>query len=283
MTTDAAELDRANRETWARAAAGWEKWQAELREATAPVAQWLVEALDPAPGQRILELAAGPGETGFRAAQRLGPTGKLISSDQSQEMVAVARRRATELGLDNVEFAVLDGQSIELPSGSVDGVLCRFGYMLMTDPDAALRDSRRVIRDGGRLALATWSTPDKNLWMATPAIALVARGALPPPDPTATGPFAMANPEQLEQRITAAGFSDAKAQALEFVQVYPSFDQYWGVTLDLAAPITEALGKLDAAARDEVRDGVREALGRFTLQDDRIEVPATAVLAVATA
>lgn len=283
MTTDAAHTDRTNREMWARAAAGWEKWQAELREATAPVAQWLVNALDPSPGQRILKLAAGPGETGFLAAQRLGPAGKLISTDQSHEMVAVAQRRAIELGLENVEFAVLDGQHIELPSNSVDGVLCRWGYMLMTDPDAALRDTWRVIKDGGRLALATWDTPDKNLWMSTPAIALVARGALSPPDPTAPGPFAMANPEQLEQRVAAAGFSTATAQRLEFPQAYASFDQFWDVPTDLAAPITEALGKLDAAAQDEVRGGVREALGRFTLEDGSIEVPASAVVAVATA
>jgi hypothetical protein len=153
----------------------------------------------------------------------------------------------------------------------------------MTDPDAALRETRRVIKDGGRLALATWDTPDRNLWLSTPAIALVKRGALPPPDPTAPGPFAMANPDQLEQRIKAAGFREANAQTLEFVQSYPSFDQYWEVTVDLAAPIAEALHKLDAAAGDELREGVREALGGFTQQDGIIEIPASAVVAKASA
>jgi ubiquinone/menaquinone biosynthesis C-methylase UbiE len=111
----------------------------------------------------VLELAAGPGETGFAAAARLGPTGKLISSDQSPEMVAVAKARAAELGIENVEFKVLDAQRLSLDSESVDAVLCRWGCMLMADRDAALRESRRVLRRGGRVALAVWDTPDRNM------------------------------------------------------------------------------------------------------------------------
>jgi hypothetical protein len=81
--------------------------------------------------------------------------------------------------------------------GPVDAVVCRWGVMLMGDPDAALRAIHGALRAGARLARATWDTPDRNLWTAVPGMQLVARGALPMPDPRAPGPFAMPDPVAL--------------------------------------------------------------------------------------
>ncbi len=125
-------------------ASGWERRREEIERVTLPVSEWMVQALDPQPGDTVLELAAGPGGTGFAAAAILGEQGRLISSDFSSEMVEVARRRAAELGLANVEHRVIDAEEIALEDDSVDGVLCRFGFMLMPDPDSgARRDAPR--------------------------------------------------------------------------------------------------------------------------------------------
>ena len=201
VATDPGALDRAQRAAWQRAAGAWGKWQASIRDATHIVSQWMVDAIDPQPGEQVLDLAAGPGETGFIAARRLGDDGRLTSTDQSEEMVSVARRRAEELELHNVRFAVLDAQRIELDPASFDAALCRFGYMLMGDPDAALRGTHRVLKPGGRVALAVWDAPDRNVWMVALPAQLVARGALPPPAPDAPTPFSMA--EVVIARATA--------------------------------------------------------------------------------
>jgi SAM-dependent methyltransferase len=275
--------DLEQREAWHRAARGWERWQAQLREVSAPVAEWLVKAIDPKPGQRVLELAAGPGETGFLVAQRLGPDGTLVSTDQSPAMVDVARRRAEELGLGNVEFRVLDGQQIDLDERSFDAALCRWGYMLMADPDAALQGTRRVLREGGRLALATWDTPDRNLWMSAPVLQLIARGAFPPPEPGAPGPFSMADTVQLEQRLASAGFQQIETDKVEFDYVYPSFDQYWEMSLDLGAPLAAAMAELDEATLAEIREAVRGVLAPFTGSDGALRIAACAVVAAARA
>jgi SAM-dependent methyltransferase len=275
--------DLEQREAWHRAARGWERWQAELREVSAPVADWLVNAIDPKPGQRVLELAAGPGETGFLVAQRLGPDGTLVSTDQSPDMVEVARRRAEELGLTNVEFRVLDGQQIDLDERGFDAVLCRWGYMLMADPDAALRGTHLVLREGGRLALATWDTPDRNLWMAAPVMQLIARGAFPPPEPGAPGPFSMAETAQLEQRMASAGFQQIETGKVEFDHLYPSFDQYWEMNLDLGAPLAAAMAELDETTVAEVREAVRGVLVPFADSDGALRIPASAVVAAARA
>jgi ubiquinone/menaquinone biosynthesis C-methylase UbiE len=278
MSTDA---DQAQREAWSRAAQAWERWQPALREGLGPVSQWMVDALDPRPGERLLELAAGPGETGFIAAQRLGSDGHLLSTDQSPEMVEVAKRRAAELGLQNVDFAVVDAQQMDFEPESFDGVLCRFGYMLMTDADAALSGTRRALRAGGRLAMAVWDTPDRNLWMSAPVIQLVARGAMPPPDPTTPTPFSMADQSALSDRLRAAGFTAVETEGLEFTQTYPSLDVYWEVTTDLAAPIRAAIEELDEAKRADVLAGVRETLRSFEADDGSLNIPACAVVAKA--
>jgi SAM-dependent methyltransferase len=277
------QLDERQRELWRRGAEGWERRQGSLREKTAPVSEWLVEAIDAQPGQRVVELAAGPGETGFMAARRLGPEGRLLSTDQAPEMVEVARRRAAQLGLDNVDFAVADAQQLELEPGSFDAALCRWGYMLMAEPDEAMRRTRLALREGGRLALATWDRPDRNLWLAAPVMALVAQGALPPPNPGDPSPFALHDPGDLERRLRAAGFGSARAERLELSQPYPSFDDYWEETLDLAAPIAEAVAGLAPDGREAVQAATRQTLSPFTGADGRLDAPASALVAVAVA
>ncbi len=275
--------DEQQRELWRRGARGWERRQATLREKTAPVAQWLVDAIDPQPGERVLELAAGPGETGFIAAQRIGPEGRLLSSDQSPEMVEVAKRRADELGLTNVDFVVVDAQGLELEPGSFDAALCRWGYMLMADPDGAMRRTRTALRDGGRLALATWDRPDRNLWMAAPVIALVTHGVMPPPNPADPSPFALPDPEDLERRLLGAGFSSARVEHVDFHQRYPSFEGFWEETIDMSAPIAQTLEELTGEQAEAVRNTIRETLSQFTGSDGRLEVPARTLVALAEA
>jgi ubiquinone/menaquinone biosynthesis C-methylase UbiE len=137
-------------------ARAWERHRERIFDSWRFVSDWLVEAIAPQPGQSVLELAAGPGETGFLAAERIGPNGKVISTDYVAEMVEAARRGAAARGLSNVDCRVMDAQAIDLPEGSVDSVLCRFGLMLMPDPSAALDGVRRVLRPAGRFAYSVF-------------------------------------------------------------------------------------------------------------------------------
>ena len=161
--------------------------------------------LDPAPGDTVLELAAGPGDTGFIAAERLGPDGLLLSTDVAPEMVDAARRRAAELGVENVEFRVEDASAIGLSDEAVDGVLCRFGIMLVPDPSRALAEIARVLRPGGRAALAVWASADANDWMTAAGRSAVELGLTERPDPSAPGPFRFADADRAAARRTEAG------------------------------------------------------------------------------
>ena len=119
--------------------------------------------------------------------------------------------------------------------------------------------------------------------MAAPVLALVGQGAIPPPNPSDPSPFALPDPADLQRRLRSAGFSEARSELVEFAHRYPSFDEYWAETMDLAAPIAGTVAGLQAAEAEAVRTATREALSQFSAGDGRIEVPASAVVAVALA
>ena len=157
-------------------------------------------------GQRVLEVAAGPGDTGFLVAPFLG-SGRLVSTDLSPSMVDAARKRGAELGITNADYAALDAQAMDLPDASFDGVICRWGFMLMPDPAAALRECRRILVPGGRLVFAVFTGPEKNPFASVPARILVEMGHLPPPSSVwQPGILALADRARLESLLESAGF-----------------------------------------------------------------------------
>ena len=186
--------------------------------------------------------AAGPGGTGFAAAPILGEQGRLISSDFSSEMVEVARRRSTELGLANVEHRVIDAEEMSLEDDSVDGVLCRFGFMLMPDPAAALAETRRVLRPEGRLALAVWGTAAENPWVAIAGLILAERGLSPPPEPGAPGMFVLADEARLSQLLQGAGFDVERVERVPVRFEFDDVDDYIVRTKDLGGAVLPGSG-----------------------------------------
>jgi SAM-dependent methyltransferase len=197
-------------------------------------------------------------------------------------MLDAARRRGAQLGLDNVDYRVIDAERIELADDSVDGVLCRFGYMLMPDPAAAFAETRRVLRPGGRVALAVWGAMERNPWIAMVGISLGQRGHIPPPEPPpAPGPFSMANPKRLERLLRDAGFSEVRTEELEGRFVFADADDYLGLIADTAGPIALVLQGLNEDDRAAVRADVEDSLRRFAA-DGGYELPCVALCAVAS-
>lgn len=274
----AASLDQ-----WERAAEGWSRRRQELQRSTAVVSHWMVEAIAPQSGQVILELAAGLGDTGLLAAELVKPSGRLICSDFAEPMLDAARERAREMNADNVEFRVLNAESLRLDAASVDAVLCRWGYMLMADPAAALQETRRVLRPGGRLALAAWDDPQANPWVSL--IAGRARELLdaPPPDPDFPHMFAFAQPGRLQGLLEAAGFSDIAVQPLAFEVAYDSPEHWWEMQLDLGRPLADMVERLTPEQRERLQQDARADAEPFADDDGGLRFPARTLVASAAA
>jgi SAM-dependent methyltransferase len=254
-------------DAWDRFSANWDEQRTFLWEHTRPVSERMVERLDPSPGDTVLELAAGTGETGFLVGERVGENGRVISTDFAPGMIDAARRRGEELGLANFEFRVLDAERMDLDDSSVDGVIARFGYMLMADPAAALAESRRVLRDDGRLSFAVWGPADQNMWAENPGMVLVERGHMPMPEPGGPGIFGMADPDRIRELVTAAGFGEPSIEQVPVEWGYADPAEHWEKTMKLAAPIAEAVNGLTREAADAVRVTVAERVDELLAGD----------------
>ena len=278
---DREEYKRTSLENWQTMAAGWERRRAEVEKVSRPVSEWMVEALDPQRGDTMLELAAGPGDTGFLAAALLGEEGGLISSDFSSEMVEVARRRAAELGLENVEHRVINAEEISLEDDSVDGVLCRFGLMLMPDPAAALAETRRVLRPGGRLALAVWSHAERNPWVSIAGRILAELDLVPRPQPGEPGMFVLADAERLRDLLEGAGFAVERMEDVPVLFVFADVDDYIAGSRETGGMFSRTWRDASDDAREAIRNLLTERFAPYAT-DGGYELPGVALCASAS-
>ncbi|MEA2324430.1 MAG: hypothetical protein QOD81_4280 [Solirubrobacteraceae bacterium] len=128
-----------SRERWEAAAPGWARHREAMQRDAMEVSRWMLDAVGLQPGHTVLELAAGPADTGLMAAELVAPGGRAIITDSAEAMIEAAKARAQEVGATNVEIRPMEAEWIDLPTASVDAVLSRWGYMLLADPEAALR------------------------------------------------------------------------------------------------------------------------------------------------
>jgi SAM-dependent methyltransferase len=195
-------------------------------------------------------------------------------------MLSAAQRRAAALGVRNVRFRQIDlAQPIDLEAASVDGVLCRWGYILLDDPEAALRETRRILRPGGRLALAAWAGREGNPWTVLPTRVLIERGAIePPPSTPGPGQFAWAAEGIVAENLEAAGFVDYDVQPLDFTMRHTSVEDWWATARATSLSVREA--QVDDEA--EVIAALAQAAREWTEPDGSLALPARTWVAAAT-
>ena len=270
------------RERWERQAAGWRRQADGVREFGMPVSAWLIEQLHLQPGHAVVDLAAGPGDTGFMAAELIRPAGRLISSDAADAMLEIARERATAQGIDNVEFKQIELEWIDLDTASADAVVCRWGLMFAPDPGAALQEIRRVLRPSGRVALATWDGPMQNPWASLPTLTLIELGHVEPPDPSAPGMFALADRDRLRELLESAGFTEVVAEEVEVQNPAGDIEQFLTSQIDLNPMLGDLQARLSPEDFDAALAAISERLAPF-VSDGRLRLSGRALVAAATA
>ena len=244
---------------WAAVAPAWAEHAAYADERGAAVAETMLERTAPRPGERVLELACGPGGLGISAAALVAPGGEVVLSDVAAEMTAIASARADALGVGNVSTRVLDLENIEEPDDAYDVVLCREGLMFATDPAGAAREIRRVLRPGGRVAIAVWGPRERNPWLGLVFDAVSAQTGRPVPPPGIPGPFSLSDPDRLHALLADAGLADVTVTEASVPLRASSFEEWWERTSALAGPLAKILASLPAAAADALRQRLQEA------------------------
>jgi len=270
------------RQVWQTMAPTWERERSFVADSTKPITAWMIEKLAAQPGETILDLAAGVGDLGFSIAGTLGPKGKLISSDFSSEMVEAARRRAAELGIENAEFRVLDAESNELSTATVDGVLCRWGYMLMPEPAQALAETRRVMKPGGRLVFSVMGGAEVNPWAGLALNALKELGLAESQAPSApAGLFSLANADRLREMVIGAGFTDMSMELIDFVYPFSDFDDYWKFLTKFAGAVARLLLPLSQEQQVLARNEFEKRVEEYR-KGEGYEIPGVSISVVAT-
>jgi ubiquinone/menaquinone biosynthesis C-methylase UbiE len=272
-----------NIEAWRSVAAGWERQRMLFWAATRPVSERLVELLDPQPGETIVDIAAGPGDTGFLALPRVRPGGRLVSTDVAPEMVEAARRRAAELDLEQSEvtFALEDAVALSFDDASVDGVLCRWGLMLVPDMDAAAAEMARILRPGAGAAVAVWADPDENDWITAAGRSAVELGLMERPDPEAPGPFRLSGEGRLESLLTGARLAVDVIEDVPITWRASALEDWWGVVCDTSRMLSQLVDQISADEADALRAGAERRLERYVEDDGSLAVPGLARVALA--
>lgn len=271
------------RRTWDDASSGWVKWWSKFEVGFGPISERILGLAELQPGQQVLDIATGIGEPALTAARQVGPTGRVLGIDISPQMLALAQQRAGAAGLANAEFRVADAEALDLPAASFDAALCRLGLMFLPNLPGALTGIRRVLRPGGRLAAAVWSTPDQVPSATVPMKVLKEMTAMAPPPPGAPGLFSLSEPGLLEQRLEEAGFQAVRTERLRFNLIMESAEAYLQMLRDTAGVIVNVVGQEPAERQDQIWQAIADGSRQYADPDGRIHFPAEVIVAVAQA
>ncbi|MFQ5796398.1 MAG: class I SAM-dependent methyltransferase [Candidatus Bipolaricaulia bacterium] len=268
------------RQEWDAAAVGWKKWWEVIERGGQRATDRLLELAHIEPGHRVLDIATGIGEPAVTAARQVGSKGRVVATDQSPQMLAIARERATELGLQNIEFREMDAEALDFPENSFDAILCRFGLMFFPNLDRALASMRNLLTPGGRLVASVWDAPDK-----VPMVSLTfgVTGKilqLPPPPEGIPGPFSLADSTGLEQKLRQAGFTDVRSEWQTFTLELPSAEAYTNFIQDIAAPVNALLADRPAELQQEIWQAITDAAQAYAAADGSISMPNVAICVV---
>lgn len=238
----------------------------------------LLDRTEPVRGERVLELAAGPGSVGLAAARLVGAEGEVVVSDVSPRMTAIAAGRAAARKLANVRGEVLDLERIAVADASFDVVLCREGLMLVPDPAAAAREILRVLRPGGRFALSVWGPRARNPWLGVIFDTLTAASGTPVPPPGIPGPFSLDDAGRLEGILAGAGLADVVVDEVPTPYRAPTVSEWWERSAALAGPMAKRLAALPEFARQTLIAKGGEAIAPYTTADG-LDIPGVSLVA----
>ncbi|MDH5527677.1 MAG: class I SAM-dependent methyltransferase [Nitrospirota bacterium] len=266
-----------NQPDWQRIAEKFDYWLPYI----APVGEILIESVAVRPGDRLLDVACGTGEPGLTVARRLGSQVQVTLTDAAEGMIGAARKKAQREGLDNVQFSAMPAHELNFPDCTFDRVLCRFGVMFFPDPVVGLGKIWRVLKPGGRFALAVWAGADRMPLMRISAEVI---NPLLPPD---TPKVALAQVTSLgaegvlDAALQAAGFSNFTISHHELEYIFPSFDAYWDLT-ESSEIIKQQMDALTPEQQAMVRDEVANLARAYHTKDGTLVLPHTYIVASGT-
>jgi SAM-dependent methyltransferase len=263
---------------WAQGLDGLRRSWATLEPIERPVSDRLFELADIRAGDTVLDVATGIGEPALTIAARLGRSGRVIAIDQSADLLQCARGRAREAGVSNVEFRQMNAEAIDVPDGSLQAIVCRWGLMFVEDLAGGLRRMRCGLASGGRLAAAVWSDPGKVPIISVRRSVMRDLGlaALP------VDPFSLSVPSRLTTALSAAGFNGISVERMDVAYRFRSVEEYVDHTRDLHGTRLGGLRERSPERQAEFWSALAAAARHYARPDGVVDMSSEVLLVTAT-
>jgi SAM-dependent methyltransferase len=252
------------KQQWQAAAEAWHRWGSVLATWLGPATETMLDMAGVGSGSRVLDVAAGAGEQTLVTARRVGPSGYVLATDISPNILEFAAAGARDTGLTNVETRVMDGENLdELEADSFDAVISRVGLIYFPDQQKALMGMRRALKPGGRIAAIVYSTAENNRFFSIPISIIRERAQLPPPLPGQPGPFSLGSPGVLEAAYQRAGFRDIQTRAVPAPLGLTSASECVRFERESFGALHQMMSGLSEAEREETWREIEKGLGQF--------------------
>ncbi len=271
-SVDTEKMIETQRQNWDLVAPAWEKWDKNLEKSLSFVSYRLIGDARISPGQQVLDIGCGTGHPSIPAAKAVGDDGIVVGLDLSDNMLAAARRKAEASGVANVSFHSKDVTSLPYEDKSFDAVLSRFCLMFLPDVVGALSEITRVLKNGGYLSAAVWSSPDKNPFLTIPMGVLKRYIEIPPPLPDQPGVFRLAKPGDLYGMMESAGMSGIADDEISGESLFDSPSEYLANVKELAAPLQSLFARLTKEQKEEAEAAIMNAVSKYK-RGDNIALP----------
>ena len=282
-TVDPAEFRDGQKTQWDSAATGWRKWSDLIDGSMGGIGERLVELAGVEPGSRVLDVAAGYGEPALTAAKAAGPEGSVVASDISAEMLAYGRERAAAAGLENIEFVQADASALDFPEGSFDAAVSRFGIIFEPDGEGAAAKVQGFLKTGGRMAIASWGTPEQVPFLAIPMQTAMKKLEVPPPPPGTPGPLSRPTPEALGGLLEGGGFSDVQVEDTEVTYEWDSPEDFTTFVREIAPPIIAMIAPHPEEVQNETWAAISEAIGEEAADSGKVSLTNVVLMAAGRA
>jgi ubiquinone/menaquinone biosynthesis C-methylase UbiE len=260
---DPIQYKETTREQWQTAAEPWYRWGPTLEKWLGQATETMLDMAAIGPGDRVLDVAAGAGGQTLEAARRVGPSGYVLATDISSNILEFASEAARQEGLSNIETRVVDGENLELEEGSFDAVISRVGLIYFPDQQKALTGMHRVLRAGGKIAAIVYSTAENNKFFSIPVSIIRRRAQLPPPLPGQPGPFSLGGPGVLEEVYRRAGFQEVRTQLVPSPLHLPSAAECVRFERESFGALHQMMSGLSEPEQEEVWEEIEGELRQF--------------------
>jgi ubiquinone/menaquinone biosynthesis C-methylase UbiE len=254
-------------EQWQEAAAAWHRWGPALEDWLGEATELMLDLAGIGEGSRVLDTAAGAGGQTLAAARRVGEGGAILATDLSENILGLAAQEARAAGLGNVATRVMDGEDLDVEDSSYDAVISRLGLIYFPDRQRALGETRRALRDGGRVSAIVYSTPERNGFFSIPVSIIRRIAELPAPAPGLPGPFSLGPPGVLAAAYEEAGFREIEVRAVDAPVRFPSTAECVRFERESFGALHAMLAGVSEAERERAWAEIEEELCQFEGSD----------------